>query len=71
MLKVLLDIELAAKASTGLGLVVNPAERESADGEEGTEEEAASGSSRHVWIDMTKPMPRPKVLCRDIRTSGK
>ncbi|KAF6039657.1 stnB [Bugula neritina] len=47
---------------SGLGLVVDPMEKE---GEEGDEKAVASGSSiRHVWIDMTKPMPRaqPKPL---------
>ena len=54
-------------ASTGLGLLVNPLEvdREDADGEEDEESEevkTAVTSTRHVWIDMSKPMPRPKVL---------
>lgn len=46
---------------------MNPLEvdREDADGEEEEELEDAKPSAtsiRHVWIDMSKPMPRPKVV---------
>ena len=60
-------------ASTGLGLIVNPmeADREDADGEEDENEEKvlATSSHRHVWIDMSKPMPRTQV-CTDGRKSS-
>ncbi|XP_067939918.1 uncharacterized protein [Watersipora subatra] len=50
---------------SGLGLVVNPMDREDADGEEtdnhNDEQVLATSSHRHVWIDMSKPMPRAQV----------
>lgn len=63
-------MNIAVSASTGLGLLVNPMEtdREDADGEEGEDEAAAkqaTPSNRHVWIDMSKPMPKAKVSAED------
>ena len=65
-------VSVSEAESTGLGLIVNPIEdaREAADGQEG-DQIIAAPSIRHVWIDMTKPMPRPQVRIWNNKSSVK